>query len=144
MPSLSFRVRSVTATGAPDPQWWVVYYTDEHSPDTTQPFIEPQAERMFLGETCMPACHPLFQFETALKQPNWYACPESDHYWGDYFDVARAGARQLWKLVGRVGVYEFGRCATVHNCDELHPARRRLEMVTGDSRLLIGLLVIPA
>lgn len=89
MPSLSFRVRSVTATGAPDPQWWVVYYTDEHSPDPTQPFIEPQAERMFLGETCMPACHPLFQFETALAPPNWYACPESDHYWGDYFDVTQ-------------------------------------------------------
>lgn len=87
-PSVRFSSR-VSTTGAPSPTWTVVYYTDEHSPDPTQPFIEPQGEQMFMAETCTPACHPVFQFEAALAPTSWYACPDTDNYWGDFFDVTQ-------------------------------------------------------
>jgi hypothetical protein len=88
-PSINYRLREVTSTGAPDPEWWMVYYTSQYSPDPTNAFVEVEGEELMMAGT---VALPLrLDFPTLLTPTSWFACPDTtaNNYWGDYFDLTQ-------------------------------------------------------
>lgn len=96
--SVSWQLRGAAAGGASNPEWWLGYITNAGVDDPNDKYARFSMVPMNMAPT------PILFPQGSYTPTDYYACPRSNGYWGDYFGIAQlntAGSSTLtgWRTV---------------------------------------------
>ena len=65
-------------------RWWLAFLSTRGVPDVTDNYVHPEAFEVSWSDGAVMGNRHV------LAPTDWYACPENDGYWGDYFGLTQA------------------------------------------------------
>jgi hypothetical protein len=102
--SVSYQFRGQAAGGFQNPEWWLGYLTNDGVIDPSDNYVRVSMVRINVLANPPAPLVPILWPPDVHTPSDFYACPRSTGYWGDYFGIAQlnpAGSSTVtgWRTV---------------------------------------------